>query len=39
MAVFGAIDEQSERDFHYSLPEVKAIFEPALIVHSSPDTV
>lgn len=39
LAVCGAIDEQSQRELHYSLPEVKAIFEPVQFVHSSADTV
>lgn len=39
LAVFGAIEEHSERDLYYSFPEVKAILEPVLLVHSLPDTV
>jgi hypothetical protein len=39
LAVHGAVDSQSERDLHYSLPEVKAILEPVVFVHSSPDTL
>ena len=39
LAVCGAMDEQSQRELHYSLPEVKAIFEPVQFVHSSADTV
>jgi len=39
LAVFGAMDEQSQRELHYSLPEVKAIFEPVQFVHASADTV
>lgn len=39
LAVFGAMDSQSQRELHYSLPEIKAIFEPVEFVHASPDTV
>jgi hypothetical protein len=39
LAVFGAMEGQSEQDLYYSFPEVKTILEPVLLVHSSPDTV
>ncbi len=39
LAVFGAMEGQSEQDLYYSFPEVKTIIEPVLLVHSSPDTV
>ena len=39
LAVFGAVDSQSLRDLHYSLPEVQALHEPVLFVHSSAETV
>jgi hypothetical protein len=39
LAVFGAMEGQSEQDLYYSFPEVKTIIEPVLLVHSSPDAV
>ena len=39
LAVFGAMEGQSEQDLYYSFPEVKTILEPVLLVHSSPDTI
>jgi hypothetical protein len=39
LAVFGAMEGQSEQDLYYSFPEVKTILEPVLLVHSSPDAV
>lgn len=39
LAVYGAVDPESVRGLHYSLPEVQAILEPVVFVHSSPDTV
>lgn len=39
LAVHGAVDPQSQRELHYTLPEVKPIIEPALFIHSNADTV
>jgi len=39
LAVFGAVNEQTERELHYALPEVKTINEPVQLIHSSPDTI
>ena len=39
LAVFGAMEGQSEQELYYSFPEVKTIIELVLLVHSSSDTV
>ena len=39
LAVFGAVNEETEKELHYSLPEVKVINEPVQLIHSSPDSL
>lgn len=39
LAVFGAINAETEKELRYSLPEVKVINEPVRLIHSSPDTL